>query len=229
MLEPYLAAEPPSGELQPRQRIDRDRIRREDRRDVADELIRGIVHEQDLGAFAQPGDVGPIDPPVDAEAGSGQMCMSAGKGVGGDSSGAANGGAPFLIRDDDRARRRRRANSPAPPTKTARADRNSSVGSLPVSRRGRREIMATSNATTPDEMIAALPPDRRDAIAKVRDVVRANLPPGYEEGMQFGMIGWYVPLERFPNTVQQATARTCRARKPEELHVAVSEHRLRRP
>jgi uncharacterized protein YdhG (YjbR/CyaY superfamily) len=60
--------------------------------------------------------------------------------------------------------------------------------------------MATSNATTPDEMIAALPPDRRDAIAKVRDVVRANLPPGYEEGMQFGMISWYVPLDRYPNT-----------------------------
>jgi len=60
--------------------------------------------------------------------------------------------------------------------------------------------MATSNATTPDEIIAALPPDRRDAIAKVRDVVRANLPPGYEEGMQFGMISWYVPLERYPNT-----------------------------
>ena len=60
--------------------------------------------------------------------------------------------------------------------------------------------MAASDATTPDEMIAALPPDRRDAIAKVRDVIRANLPPGYEEGMQFGMIGWYVPLDRFPDT-----------------------------
>jgi uncharacterized protein YdhG (YjbR/CyaY superfamily) len=60
--------------------------------------------------------------------------------------------------------------------------------------------MVTSNATTPDEMIAALPPERREAIAKVREVVRANLPPGYEEGMQFGMIGWYVPLERYPNT-----------------------------
>jgi hypothetical protein len=35
---------------------------------------------------------------------------------------------------------------------------------------------------------------------KVRDVIKANLPPGYEEGMQFGMIGWYVPLERFGNT-----------------------------
>ena len=60
--------------------------------------------------------------------------------------------------------------------------------------------MATSDAATPDEMIAALPPERRDAIAKVRDVIRANLPPGYEEGMQFGMIGWYVPLDRYPDT-----------------------------
>lgn len=34
----------------------------------------------------------------------------------------------------------------------------------------------------------------------MRDVIRKNLPPGYEEGMQFGMIGYYVPLERLPNT-----------------------------
>lgn len=60
--------------------------------------------------------------------------------------------------------------------------------------------MATSDASSPDEMIAALPPDRREAIAKVREVIRANLPAGYEEGMLFGMIGWYVPLQRFPNT-----------------------------
>jgi uncharacterized protein YdhG (YjbR/CyaY superfamily) len=60
--------------------------------------------------------------------------------------------------------------------------------------------MATSDAATPEEMIAALPPDRREAIAAVRDVIRANLPAGYEEGMQFGMIGYYVPLERFPDT-----------------------------
>jgi hypothetical protein len=60
--------------------------------------------------------------------------------------------------------------------------------------------MATSNATTPEEMIAALPPDRREAMAKVREVIQANLPAGYEEGIQFGMIGWYVPLERFPDT-----------------------------
>lgn len=53
---------------------------------------------------------------------------------------------------------------------------------------------------TPDEYIASLPEDRRKAIAAVRNVVRENLPPGFEEGMQYGMIGWYIPLERFPDT-----------------------------
>jgi hypothetical protein len=31
-------------------------------------------------------------------------------------------------------------------------------------------------------------------------VVKRNLPPGYEEGMAYGMIAWWVPLERFPDT-----------------------------
>ncbi len=34
----------------------------------------------------------------------------------------------------------------------------------------------------------------------VRDVVRDNLPAGFEEGMQSGMIAWYIPLERLPDT-----------------------------
>jgi uncharacterized protein YdhG (YjbR/CyaY superfamily) len=60
--------------------------------------------------------------------------------------------------------------------------------------------LATSTAATPDEYIAELPDDRRAAVSAVRDVVRKNLPAGYEEGMQYGMIGWYVPLDRFPDT-----------------------------
>ncbi len=60
--------------------------------------------------------------------------------------------------------------------------------------------MVTSSATTVDEYIASLPDERRKAIETVRNVVRDNLPDGYREGMQFGMIGWYVPLERFPDT-----------------------------
>jgi Domain of unknown function (DU1801) len=60
--------------------------------------------------------------------------------------------------------------------------------------------MATSTAATPDEYIASLPDDRRATVAKVVDVIRDNLPDGYEEGMAYGMIGWWVPLERFPDT-----------------------------
>jgi hypothetical protein len=57
-----------------------------------------------------------------------------------------------------------------------------------------------ATATTADEYIDSLPEDRRDAVRTVADVVRRNLPDGYREGIQYGMIGWYVPLETFPDT-----------------------------
>ena len=49
-------------------------------------------------------------------------------------------------------------------------------------------------ASTVAQYLAALPADRRAALSAVRKVINENLPKGYEEGMQFGMIGWYVPL-----------------------------------
>ena len=61
-------------------------------------------------------------------------------------------------------------------------------------------MMASSDAATPDAYLASLPPERRQALTALRDVIRANLPAGYEEGMQYGMIGYFVPLERFPDT-----------------------------
>lgn len=60
--------------------------------------------------------------------------------------------------------------------------------------------MASNTATTPEEYIAELPDDRREAVTAIRDVINANLPDGYEEGMAYGMIGWHVPLERFGDT-----------------------------
>ena len=60
--------------------------------------------------------------------------------------------------------------------------------------------MPRSEVSSPDEYIAQLPPERREAISAVREVIRKNLPPGYEEGMEFGMIAYYVPLDRFPDT-----------------------------
>jgi hypothetical protein len=37
-------------------------------------------------------------------------------------------------------------------------------------------------------------------IAAVRQVILENLPPGYQESMNWGMICYEVPLERFPTT-----------------------------
>lgn len=55
-----------------------------------------------------------------------------------------------------------------------------------------------SKATTVKEYLAALPPERRDALEAVRAVIRRNLDSDYEEGMQYGMIGYYVPHRVFP-------------------------------
>ena len=60
--------------------------------------------------------------------------------------------------------------------------------------------MARSNAETVEEYLAELSPERRRAIAAVREVVLGNLPPGYVETMYFGMIGYVIPLERYPKT-----------------------------
>jgi hypothetical protein len=57
-----------------------------------------------------------------------------------------------------------------------------------------------SEATTVEAYLAELPADRRAAIEAVRKAILASLDGGYEEGMQYGMIGYYVPLSRFPNT-----------------------------
>jgi uncharacterized protein YdhG (YjbR/CyaY superfamily) len=57
-----------------------------------------------------------------------------------------------------------------------------------------------SDARTVDEYLASLPEERREAVAEIRGSILANLPAGYEDGMQYGMIGYYVPLERYPTT-----------------------------
>ncbi len=60
--------------------------------------------------------------------------------------------------------------------------------------------MVWSSAQTVEEYLAELPTDRREAINAVRKVILDNLPTGYEEMMQFGMISYVIPLERYPVT-----------------------------
>ena len=57
-----------------------------------------------------------------------------------------------------------------------------------------------SGAATVDEYLDELTPERREAVSAVREVVLANLPDGYEEAIDFGMIAYVVPLERYPKT-----------------------------
>ena len=57
-----------------------------------------------------------------------------------------------------------------------------------------------SDATTVEQYLVELPDDRRDAIETVRDLVVANLPEGFIESMNWGMITYSVPLETYPNT-----------------------------
>jgi uncharacterized protein YdhG (YjbR/CyaY superfamily) len=57
-----------------------------------------------------------------------------------------------------------------------------------------------SEASTVDEYLSELPPDRRQAIETVRRVILENLPEGYEEVMNWGMITYQVPLETYPDT-----------------------------
>jgi hypothetical protein len=60
--------------------------------------------------------------------------------------------------------------------------------------------MVSSAARTVDAYLDSLPSDRREIISTVRDVIVRNLPEGYSETMDYGMIGYGVPLERFPAT-----------------------------
>ncbi len=60
--------------------------------------------------------------------------------------------------------------------------------------------MVSSKSTTVQDYLAGLPAERRDVVARVRDLVNANLPDGYVEAMNWGMISWEIPLSRYPAT-----------------------------
>ena len=55
-----------------------------------------------------------------------------------------------------------------------------------------------SKATSVNEYLNELPDDRKAAIAKLREVILANLPKGFAETMGYGMIGYVVPKALYP-------------------------------
>lgn len=60
--------------------------------------------------------------------------------------------------------------------------------------------MARSRAKTVEDYLAELNDDRRLVITEIRQLILQNIPPGYAENMNWGMISYEVPLERFADT-----------------------------
>lgn len=54
-------------------------------------------------------------------------------------------------------------------------------------------------ASSPDEYIQNAPPERQEALSKLRGVIKSHLPEGFQETMSYGMIGYVVPHSIYPN------------------------------
>ena len=57
--------------------------------------------------------------------------------------------------------------------------------------------MSTTSKTV-EQYINEIPQERREGVEKLRAVILQNLPVGFEEGMSYGMIGYYVPHSIYP-------------------------------
>ena len=57
-----------------------------------------------------------------------------------------------------------------------------------------------SDATTVEDYLKEIPDERRSTMAAVRELILQNLPKGYEEVMNWGMITYQVPLATYSDT-----------------------------
>lgn len=53
-------------------------------------------------------------------------------------------------------------------------------------------------STNPEEYISKIPAHQKDSVAKLRQTVKENLPEGFEETINYGMIGYIVPYSIYP-------------------------------
>lgn len=54
------------------------------------------------------------------------------------------------------------------------------------------------DAKTLKEYIELLPNDRKEVIEKLLEIIRVNLPKGFEENIGYGMIGYVIPHSIYP-------------------------------
>lgn len=54
------------------------------------------------------------------------------------------------------------------------------------------------NACPVEDYISKVPEDKRSAIIRLREIIRENIPKGFTETLNYGMIGYVVPLSIYP-------------------------------
>ena len=57
----------------------------------------------------------------------------------------------------------------------------------------------TYNATSPEDYISQVPKERQNALKRLRKVITDNLPNGFEEGILYNMISYYVSHSVYPD------------------------------
>lgn len=58
--------------------------------------------------------------------------------------------------------------------------------------------MPSSNAAAIEAYLAGLPPEREPLMRRLHGLILKALPPGFEAGMSYGMIGYAVPHRLYP-------------------------------
>ncbi|MCS3531525.1 DUF1801 domain-containing protein [Chryseobacterium sp. JUb7] len=53
-------------------------------------------------------------------------------------------------------------------------------------------------AISVEDYISKIPEERQAVFKKMFDIINENLPQGFQQGISYGMIGWDVPLETYP-------------------------------
>jgi uncharacterized protein YdhG (YjbR/CyaY superfamily) len=54
-------------------------------------------------------------------------------------------------------------------------------------------------ATTVDRYIESIPEKWKEPVSRIRSTIKESIPPGFEECISYGMIGYVVPLSRYPS------------------------------
>ncbi|WP_242875595.1 DUF1801 domain-containing protein [Anaerobium acetethylicum] len=62
----------------------------------------------------------------------------------------------------------------------------------------KKESRPIEKPMTPEDYISRQPEERRAALTELRQAILENLPKGFQEVMQYGMIGYAVPHALFP-------------------------------